>query len=190
MGVELADDPGFKARVASGQITEKSEQSSAAGAAANAGAMNAVWIFGVAVIGIVILGLFPDLRPSFATDAGSSRLAMASTIEIVMLTCAGLIMLLCGAKSEAIVGSSVMRAGIVAVISILGIAWMGSTFFEAFEKEVVAQISDAIAVRPWVFSVGLFALSILLYSQAATVAALQGIYHASQNRPFWTQTQV
>lgn len=171
-GLELADDPVYQARLKSGEIVDAA-QSNQSGPAP--GAMNAIWIFALAVIGVVILGLFPEARPSFASESGSNRLGMANTIEIVMLSCAALIMLICKAKSDAVVGGSVMKAGIVAVISILGIAWLGSTFFEAHQTEVIAQISGIISERPWIFSVGLFALSILLYSQAATVAALMHV---------------
>jgi anaerobic C4-dicarboxylate transporter DcuA len=68
-----------------------------------------------------------------------------------------------------------MKAGVVAVISILGIAWLGSTFFEAHQAEILAAISSHIRQYPWLFSFALFLLSILLYSQAATVAALMGV---------------
>ncbi len=174
-GLELADDPQYQALLKSGKISDLNLRACEKNPAADARAMRAVWIFGVAVVGVVLLGLLPELRPSFVTGETTAKLGMAHTIEIVMLTCAGLLMLFCGAKSDAIVGGSVMRAGVVALISILGIAWLGSTFFEAFQKEVVAEISGVIEARPWIFSVGLFALSILLYSQAATVAALMHV---------------
>jgi anaerobic C4-dicarboxylate transporter DcuA len=68
-----------------------------------------------------------------------------------------------------------MRAGIVAIISILGIAWLGSTFFEGHKSQILGAISDHVRQNPWLFALALFALSILLYSQAATVAALMGV---------------
>lgn len=175
-GLELAEDPVYLARLSAGELSKKPEPEAHGSLKTEAHAMRAVWIFAAAVIGVVLLGLFPEIRPSFTGANGDIRaLGMADTIQIMMLTCAGLIMLLCGARSEAIVGGSVMRAGVVAVISILGIAWLGSTFFEAHQQEVIKEISGAIAAQPWVFSLGLFALSILLYSQAATVAALMHV---------------
>jgi anaerobic C4-dicarboxylate transporter DcuA len=172
MGKELSEDPQYLARLQQGLIKESS--------ASNSQTLNkdsksqlAIIIFAFAVIGVVLLGLFPQLRP--LNEIKGERLGMANAIEIVMLTCSALIMFFCRGKSEEVVSSSVMKAGVVAVISILGIAWLGSTFFEAFQKEVVAEISHIIEVRPWVFSVGLFVLSILLYSQAATVAALMHV---------------
>ena len=44
-------------------------------------------------------------------------------------------------KPDAVVAGSVMKAGVVAVISILGIAWLGSTFFESHQTEILGAIS-------------------------------------------------
>ncbi len=175
MGVELSEDPGYRERLEKGLIKETVNTSKSVPSSVGGGARTAIWIFAVAVIGVVLLGIFPSLRPEFPGAEKPVRMGMAHSIEIVMLACAALIMLISRCKSDAVVGSSVMRAGVVAVISILGIAWLGSTFFEAFQEQVIAGISDVIKARPWVFSVGLFALSILLYSQAATVAALMHV---------------
>jgi len=100
---------------------------------------------------------------------------MAEAIEILMLCAAGAMMLVARFKPEEMVANSVMRAGVVAVISILGIAWLGSTFFEANRAQIEGGISEIVRHYPWVFSLGLFTLSILLYSQAATVAALMHV---------------
>lgn len=104
--------------------------------------------------------------------ARAVRVGMAPTIEIVMLAAAALIMLLCRASAAAVVGGGVMRAGSTAVVAILGLAWMGSTFFEANRVFVQDSLAGLVQSAPWTFAIGLFALSMLLYSQAATVAAL------------------
>jgi anaerobic C4-dicarboxylate transporter len=49
---------------------------------------------------------------------------------------------------------------------------MGSSFFTANEEVIVSSISSAIGAYPWVFAFGLFVLSILLFSQAATIVIL------------------
>lgn len=173
IGKELDEDPIYLERVKAGKIQDP--KSAAAKTADLSSSKLAVTIFGLSVVGVVIFGLFPDLRPSFEIDGKTSKLGMATVIEMVMLGCSALIMMFCKCKSDEVVGSSVMKAGVVAVISILGIAWLGSTFFETFQTEVVAEISHGVQARPWIFAVGLFTLSILLYSQAATVAALMHV---------------
>ncbi len=108
-------------------------------------------------------------------DPSAVRVGMAPTIEIVMLAAAGLMLLLCRAAPGDLATGSVAKAGVVAVVSIMGIAWLGSTFFENNSELVIGSLSDTVQRMPWTFSIALFALSILLYSQAATVAALMAV---------------
>jgi anaerobic C4-dicarboxylate transporter DcuA len=49
---------------------------------------------------------------------------------------------------------------------------MGSSFFEANRSAIVDSIAAVMQSQPWLFAAGLFVLSILLFSQAATVAIL------------------
>jgi anaerobic C4-dicarboxylate transporter DcuA len=65
-----------------------------------------------------------------------------------------------------------MRGGLVAVVCILGVSWMGSSFFVANEATIVGGISATVQSHPWVFGLGLFVLSLLLFSQAAAIAIL------------------
>ena len=65
-----------------------------------------------------------------------------------------------------------MSGGLTAIISILGVSWMGSSFFTANSEIIVSSISSAIGAYPWVFAFGLFVLSLLLFSQAATIVIL------------------
>jgi anaerobic C4-dicarboxylate transporter DcuA len=59
-----------------------------------------------------------------------------------------------------------------AVIAIFGIAWMGDTFFQANAAEIQKPLEAMVRHAPWAFTIALFAMSILLYSQAATVRTL------------------
>ena len=70
------------------------------------------------------------------------------------------------------VSGSVFTAGIQAVIAIFGIAWMGDTFFQGNMALLSGSIKGMVTSAPWLSALALFALSVLLYSQAATVRAL------------------
>ena len=59
-----------------------------------------------------------------------------------------------------------------AVIAIFGIAWMGDTFLQGNMGQLTLSIEGIVQQMPWLFGVALFVMSILLYSQAATVRAL------------------
>jgi anaerobic C4-dicarboxylate transporter DcuA len=111
---------------------------------------------------------FEDTRPAKAKE----KLGMPHVIEIVMLTVAALMLLICKVKVTKAVEGSVFIAGIQAVIAIFGIAWMGDTFFQGNMGFLSGSIQGMVTQAPWLFAFALFALSILLYSQAATVRAL------------------
>ena len=59
-----------------------------------------------------------------------------------------------------------------AVIASFGIAWMGDTFINGNIAELTASIEGIVTEMPWLFGAALFVMSILLYSQAATVRAI------------------
>jgi anaerobic C4-dicarboxylate transporter DcuA len=65
-----------------------------------------------------------------------------------------------------------MNAGVVALISIAGLGWLGSSFFEGNRSVIIDSISGIVQQHPWFFAIGLFVLSILLASQAAAVITL------------------
>jgi anaerobic C4-dicarboxylate transporter DcuA len=99
-------------------------------------------------------------------------LDMAPAIMMLMLAAAGINMLLFKASATATVKGSIMNAGMVALISIAGLGWLGSSFFEGNRQYIIGGISGVVQQHPWVFAIGLFVLSILLSSQAATVVTL------------------
>lgn len=49
---------------------------------------------------------------------------------------------------------------------------MGDTFLQGNMAELKSSIEEVVRQMPWLFGIALFVMSILLYSQAATVRAL------------------
>ena len=111
---------------------------------------------------------FDEKRPA----QNKEKMGMPHVIEIVMLTIAALMLLVCKVKISRVTEGSVFIAGIQAVIAIFGIAWMGDTFFQGNMELLSGSIKGMVTTAPWLFAFALFVLSILLYSQAATVRAL------------------
>jgi anaerobic C4-dicarboxylate transporter DcuA len=171
MGVELEKDPIYLERLARGEVASAVIAKRVIPPAAKW----SVLIFLAAVVVITILGLVPGFRPDYVVDGRPERLSMVFSISLITLAATALILFVSKIKPDGVVTGSVMKAGIVAVISILGIAWLGSTFFESHQLEILSAISDHVKQYPWLFSIVLFLISILLYSQAATVAALMGV---------------
>ena len=176
-GVELADDPEYRRRLAAGEVPARKEPG--AGAAAHGGqpltpatAKIAVLLFLLAAVSIVFLGSIPSLRPSWQVDGKTVQMGMAHAIEMVMLSASALMVLFCKANVEDVAKGTVFRAGMQAVIAIFGIAWLGDTFFQNHLAEIQPSLERIVRSAPWLFAVALFLMSILLYSQAATIRAL------------------
>ena len=79
---------------------------------------------------------------------------------------------------------SVFSAGMQAVVAIFGIAWMGDTFLQGNMTELKGSIEGIVTQMPWLFGIALFIMSILLYSQAATVRAFMPLGIALGISPF------
>jgi anaerobic C4-dicarboxylate transporter DcuA len=174
-GVELDRDPEYARRLAEGKVPE-SRAAVVLAPEQRRAAVGSCIIFFSAVAAVVLLGLYEDLRPVYETIVDGApqtgQIQMGRAIMIIMLAAAGLILVSFGVSAEAAVKSGVMKGGVVAFISIVGVSWMGSSFFEANRTEIVGGISSVVGDYPWVFALGLFVLSILLMSQAAAVVTL------------------
>lgn len=174
-GPELADDPAWRERAAEANAAAEVVRPRLEGDARRR-AVAACSIFAAAILVVVALGLFPELRPaverSGAAGVPPSRVDMARSIMIVMLAAGGFLLLLVRADPEQALRGSIMKGGLTAIVSILGVSWLGSSFFEGNEDAIVGGISSVVQARPWVFAAGLFVLSILLFSQAATIVTL------------------
>lgn len=170
VGKELKDDPVYQARLKSGEL---SGANYCTAEVANPGkALTSVLLFLGATVGIVLFGSIDSLRPSFQTSEGVVVMQMAHIIEVLMLSVAALILLLTGTSGVKAAKSSVFNAGMQAVVAIFGIAWMGDTFISGNIAVIKENIFGLVTDMPWLFGIALFVMSILLFSQAATIRAL------------------
>lgn len=170
VGKELKDDPVYQARLKSGEL---SGANYCTAEVANPGkALTSVLLFLGATVGIVLFGSIDSLRPSFHTSEGVVVMQMAHIIEVLMLSVAALILLLTGTSGMKAAKSSVFNAGMQAVVAIFGIAWMGDTFISGNIAVIKENIFGLVTDMPWLFGIALFVMSILLFSQAATIRAL------------------
>ena len=171
VGKELAEDPEYLRRVANEEFT--SDKYKAKGVDIHHAALLSVIIFIAATIGIVLFGSMTELRPWFSLPDGSLRqMQMAHIIEILMLSAAALILLVTRTDGIKAVQGSVFSAGMQAVVAIFGIAWMGDTFIGGNMAELKGSIEHIVTEMPWLFGLALFVMSILLFSQAATIRAM------------------
>lgn len=169
VGKELKDDPEYQRRLQEGLLDNGHYELK--DIANKKRAFISVLIFILATVFIVIFGSFDNLRPSHLIDGKMISVDMSAIIEILMLSAAALILLLTKANGIKAAQGSVFSAGMQAVVAIFGIAWMGDTFLQGNMVELKTSIEGVVTQMPWLFGIALFIMSILLYSQAATVRA-------------------
>ena len=166
VGKELVDDPEYQRRLKSGELDNSHVELNDIKNLFSA--KLSVILFIAATVLIVLFGSIPSLRPTF----DGRTLGMPSLIEILMLTTAAVILLVTKTSGAKAAQGSVFSAGMQAVIAIFGVAWMGDTFINGNITQLTGSIESIVTEMPWLFGVALFVMSILLYSQAATVRAI------------------
>lgn len=169
MGKELNEDPAYLKRLEEGLAPIRKDK---VAYQSTKESKVAVGLFLLGTLSIVLLGSIESLRPGWVIDGTFTRMNMAVSIEIIMLSIAALIIILCKSDPEKIVSGTIFKAGATAIVAIFGIAWMGDTFFNGNIELISGSIADLVTTAPWLFAIALFVLSILLYSQAATVRTL------------------
>ena len=174
LGKELKDDPHYQKLLAKPEYVKAHEKdpTEQTNLTVSPQAKLSVGIFLAAALLVVVMGAVPELRPTFQTEEGPKLMGMAHTIEIVMLSAAALIILLCKPDGNAITRGSVFHAGMRAVIAVFGVAWLGDTLMHGHLAEVKDTVSHLVETAPWTFAAALFVLSVLVNSQGATVATL------------------
>ena len=172
VGVPLEKDPEYLRRIQEGILSQDKSEKAVPSPEEQKRAKTSVIIFLLGVFSIVLFGSVEALRPTFTIDGKAVQLGMTQTIEIVMMSTAGLMLILSKADINKAVKGSVFIAGMQAVIAIFGIAWMGDTYFNGNIEFFKDHISEIVNQYPFLFAVALFVMSIFLFSQAATVRTL------------------
>ena len=126
-----------------------------------------VLLFFTGVGSIILLASCPELLP---LGLDKKPVAMTTVVQFVMLAFGAFIMFSSNVKAKDIAHSSVFIAGMIAVVSIFGIAWMSDTFITANKKFLVDNIGIMVKIAPWTFGIATFCISAFVKSQAATLA--------------------
>ena len=176
-GQELEKDPEFLAMIDDPEkkafVYGEQTEASLAQAALPATAYKAAGIFLLGILAIAIFGSFPELLPKVANAKGVAKpLSMTPTIQLLMLAIATAIMLFCRVSASQVASSSVFKSGMVAIVSVYGVAWMAETYFGAHMPVMKKSLSEIVLAYPWMYAVVLFLVSKLINSQAAAVAVI------------------
>lgn len=174
MGKELEEDPEYVRKVQEGYFTHatKAKAMGTEGGDTKWAKLSVVF-FLVAAVTVVFVGTFPELRPHVTNAAGkASQVSMTHMIELIMLVVSALMVLICKAKPDDIIRTSVFRAGMMGVVTIFGLAWMSDTWIANNLPYIKTSVAAVVQSTPWLFALALFFVSALTHSQGATVAAL------------------
>lgn len=167
IGKDLKDDPEYQARLRAGEVPAPKSLSEKAPLKPTA--KLSAFLFLAGVVTVVVLGFFPGLR---TLPGAKGAVSMPIVIEVTMMSIAALMLMLTKVKVDEVPKTPTLRAGVVAVIGIFGLAWLGDSFIAANKDVIVPAIGKITETAPWTFAFGLFLASVLLYSQAATTRAL------------------
>jgi len=168
-GKDLDDDPEFQARLQDPAFRATLEENvTTLGKTLPRTAGLSVLLFFGGILVVVLLALFPVLLPHYGKDV----LPMTTVVQVVMLSFGTLILFAGDIKSADVAHSSVFTAGMIAVVSIFGIAWMSDCFVNGNQVFLIAQIKSMVAYAPWTFALAMFAVSAFVKSQAAVLTIM------------------
>lgn len=176
-GKDLADDPVFQEYIKDPAHYEEvygaNSKSSATQQKMPASWYRSMWIFFAGIIIIAALGNMPQLLPHFQDAKGAMKaISMTTVIQMVMLCIAAVMLFCCKMQAKDVGKSQVFRSGLVAVVSVYGVAWMADTYFSSHMTFIKQELGALVVAYPWTYALALFLTSKLVNSQAAAVSII------------------
>ena len=168
-GKELYDDPEFQLRLKDVAFrTALEAEVTTLGKVLPKTALISVILFFSGILTVVLLALYPALLPHW----GKTTVPMTTVVQFIMLGYGAFILFACNVKAYEVARATVFTAGMTAVVSIFGIAWMSDCFVNGNKPFLIAQIKAMVAYAPWTFALAMFAVSAFVKSQAATLTIM------------------
>lgn len=164
-GKELAEDPEFQARVASGQVQTLVKNENAAEVKTTNEAKISVAVFLVAMVGIVLLGAVSALVP---TLSDGSKLPLTTVIEIFMLVAAAVTVLITKLDSNKVLDQPVFKTGMFAVVLAFGLCWLVNTFIADQSSFITDNMSVLTNEHPWIYIIAVFIVGAITTSQSSS----------------------
>jgi len=178
-GKDLYADPEFLARIEDPKFKASLDVSvTTLGKELPKTAKLSVALFFGGVLFIVLLALRDTAAnaglslPQLVPFMDGKPVPMTTIVQVVMLAVGAVILFATKVKAYDVAKSTVFSAGMVAVVSIFGIAWMSDTFVSANKPFLVAKIGDMVRFAPWTFALAMFCVSAFVKSQAATLTVM------------------
>lgn len=172
-GKELEDDPEYQRRLNDPIWRERilNTTNTTLNETLPPAAKQAVYLFLISLVVIVLIAMFPEIR-TVGEGEKVKPIGMSLIIQIMMLAFGGLILMLTKTNPQTVPNGVVFKSGMVAAIAIFGIAWMSDTYFQYVMPQFKAGITSMVENYPWTFALALFAVSVVINSQAATAVMM------------------
>ncbi|MGC7559076.1 anaerobic C4-dicarboxylate transporter [Pasteurella sp. PK-2025] len=172
-GKELEDDPEYQRRLQDPIWRERilSTTSTTLNEALPASAKKSVYLFLLSLVVIVVVAMLPEIRTIGIGDK-IKPISMSLIIQMMMLCFGGIILLATRTNPQLVPNGVVFKSGMVAAIAIFGIAWMSDTYFQFAMPEFREGVTSMVRHYPWTFALALFAVSVVINSQAATAVMM------------------
>jgi len=120
---------------------------------------------------IALLSSIKSICPCWVRNGTTVYLPTSSILPLVMLSSAACIMLILRISPQPITQGKAFMSGIQGMCSLLGIAWLSSTFVESNQAILLKWISSHLSAR-WQFAIILLIMSAIMGSSAATIKAM------------------
>ena len=166
-GKDLDKDPEFQERLKDPEFAKEAsgDQSEKIEVADESTGKKGLTIFLLGILSVVLLALFSKkLLPD--------NVGMSVAIQFMMLSIGALIILMTNINPKNVVTNSVFTAGMTAVITIFGIAWLSDTIIGYHKTYLVDLVSGMVRHYPWTFAIAMFFVSVFLKSQAAVLTIM------------------
>lgn len=172
-GKELEQDPEYQRRLQDPIWRERilNTTSTTLNESLPPAAKQSVYLFLLALIVIVFIAMFPEIR-TVGVGEKIKPISMSYIIQMMMLCFGGIILLVTKTNPQIVPNGVVFKSGMVAAIAIFGIAWMSDTYFQYAMPQFKAGITEMVSNYPWTFAFALFAVSVVINSQAATAVMM------------------
>lgn len=164
--MDLDSDPVYKDRLAKGLVKAVTGASTSE---LKPYAKRSVAIFLVGVLAVVLYASAISPAVGLIKNVIVGRDA---AIMSLMLLVGMLITVFCKIELGKIADSSVFKSGMVAIVCVLGVAWLGDTFVSGHANEIKEFAAGTVSNYPALLAVVFFFAAMLLYSQAATAKAI------------------
>ena len=133
---------------------------------------NSALVFLLGVLAIVVLGLFPNLRPAFDVEGESVPIDMTTTIVLVMFVVGTVILFVGRPKVSSVPDQTVFKAGMISAIALFGIAWLTATFIAAHEDFIIDTVGAWVTDWRFLFALAVFIVAALTTSQSTATRTI------------------